>query len=393
MHVKKALLSAMLATAPVARAHMVMANPVPFGAPNNSPLDSSGSDFPCKVGSGGSGSYEIKTMNEWSVGSAQILNFTGTAVHGGGSCQLSVTTDKTPSPASVWKVIHSIEGGCPSSAGANLKEDGSEGGPSQFPFTVPKELHNGEMTMAWTWFNKVGNREMYMNCAPVTVSGGSDDTSGFDALPDMAVANIQGQGTCHTSETYDYIFANPGKYVTKGGEGPSMPLCGGAPSGSSGTPPQPPVQSPASPPVESPAPTPVLSQTPAPTPKPAAPTPPTAASTLHTTVTITSATSPPTPSSTVATNPSLIASASPSAPALPSKVPVPAPAPAPAPSTGTAIGTSCSPNGALVCNGETQFGLCNWGAVVWQPVAAGTKCRDGKIARRAYTHRAQRTAV
>jgi hypothetical protein len=46
-----------------------------------------------------------------------------------------------------------------------------------------------------------------------------------------------------------------------------------------------------------------------------------------------------------------------------------------------------------VCNGETQFGLCNWGAVVWQPVAAGTKCRDGKIARRAYTHRAQRTAV
>jgi hypothetical protein len=328
-------------------------------------------------------------MNEWSVGSAQILNFTGTAVHGGGSCQLSVTADKIPSPASVWKVIHSIEGGCPSSAGANLKEDDSEGGPSQFPFTVPKELPNGEMTVAWTWFNKVGNREMYMNCAPITVSGGSDDTSGFDALPDMAVANIQGQGTCHTSETYDYIFANPGKYVTKGGEGPYMPLCGGAPSGSSGMPLQPPVQSPASPPVESPAPTPDLSQTLAPISEPAAPTSPIAASTLHTMVTITSVTSPSTSSSTATANPSPIASANPKAPAFPSKTP----ALAPAPSTGPTNGPTCSPNGTLVCNGETQFGLCNWGTVVWQPVAAGTKCQDGKIARRAYTHRAQRTGV
>jgi hypothetical protein len=53
--------------------------------------------------------------------------------------------------------------------------------------------------------------------------------------------------------------------------------------------------------------------------------------------------------------------------------------------TGTAApypistGTSCSPNGAVVCNGPSQFGLCNFGKVTFGPVAAGTKCVDGEI--------------
>ena len=40
---------------------------------------------------------------------------------------------------------------------------------------------------------------------------------------------------------------------------------------------------------------------------------------------------------------------------------------------------SCYPNGALICNGPTQYGLCNWGSVIFQPVADGTACIDGKI--------------
>jgi hypothetical protein len=388
--IKTALLSAMLAMAPVANAHMVMAHPVPFGSPNNSPLDPSGFDFPCKVGGGGSGSYEVKTMNEWPVGSTQTLDFTGTAVHGGGSCQLSVTADKVPSPTSVWKVIHSFEGGCPAAVDGNFNEDGSNGGPGKFPFTVPTELPNGEMTVAWTWFNKIGNREMYMNCAPITVSGGSDDTTGFKALPEMAVANIQGKGDCRTPETSDYTFENPGKYVTKGGVGPYAPLCGGASSGGSQAPSKLP---PASPPVNSPAPSsalpkaPIAPVEPAEPSKPVAPTAPAPVSTLHTMVTVTSP---------LATQTSSRAPAPVSPPAAPtgSKAPAqPSGGPAPTFGTGTTDGTTCSPNGALVCNGETQFGLCNWGKVVWQPVAAGTTCQNGKIARRAYTHRGQRTAI
>ena len=53
--------------------------------------------------------------------------------------------------------------------------------------------------------------------------------------------------------------------------------------------------------------------------------------------------------------------------------------------TGTAApyplstGTSCSPNGGVVCSGPSQFGICNWGKVTFGPVAAGTKCVGGEI--------------
>lgn len=42
---------------------------------------------------------------------------------------------------------------------------------------------------------------------------------------------------------------------------------------------------------------------------------------------------------------------------------------------------ACSNNGALVCNGPSLFGTCNYGSVVYQSVADGTICEDGKIVR------------
>lgn len=45
----------------------------------------------------------------------------------------------------------------------------------------------------------------------------------------------------------------------------------------------------------------------------------------------------------------------------------------------TSTGVTCSPNGELICNGLNEFGLCNWGRVVWQPVAPGTACVNGAI--------------
>ena len=51
--------------------------------------------------------------------------------------------------------------------------------------------------------------------------------------------------------------------------------------------------------------------------------------------------------------------------------------------TGTAVAGSkpCSDNGAVVCNGPSEFGICSWGRVVFQPVAAGTKCEGGMISK------------
>jgi hypothetical protein len=328
-----------------------------------------------------------------------------------------VTTDKNPTKESKFKVIHSIEGGCP---GVN--------GPSTFEFTPPAELPNGEAVFAWTWFNHIGNREMYMNCAAITVSGGASDTKEFEALPDMALANINvGTGaSCKTAESSDYEFDNPGKSVQKVGSGPFVKLCGGAATGGGSTgggstggaapgaapaapapgggagnngmyTPQPaaggaaPTQAPASSAASAPAPSapsapPASSAAPpASTAAPASPSAPTAStSTVRTMVTVTASSGAQSAAPTSAAPAPTSAAASAPAAAQPSG--------APAASAPAAGGSTCATDGAIVCNGETQFGICNHGNVIWQGVAAGTKCEGGKIAKRDFVHRHQRRA-
>lgn len=376
----------MLAMAPLAaNAHMIMAQPVPFGAPDSKPLAPDGSDFPCKIGT----PFGVNTMNNWSVGSMQKIAFVekgevGTAVHGGGSCQVSVTLDKTPTKDSKFKVIHSFEGGCPQppANGGNYDQGGGIYPPA-LQFKVPDEVPNGEYTMAWSWENHTGNREFYMNCAPITVTGGKDDKAGFQSLPDMAIANVRAQGsTCDTKEGIDYEYENPGKYVTKAASKAFGPLCVSGSQGTGGgtgnT--QPKAPAPPAPPAASP----VASQAPA---APQAPSPSAAmspssnqqASTLHTVITVTA----------------------PSGPAPTPKDGSPAPAPPASPQASTAAAApvapaapdaACSPDGAIVCSPDgTQFALCNFGRAVFQPVAAGTKCVGGKIARRGEVLETMRT--
>ncbi|EKD14716.1 hypothetical protein MBM_06927 [Drepanopeziza brunnea f. sp. 'multigermtubi' MB_m1] len=219
-----------------ASAHVKMTSPVPFGASslNNSPLLADGSDFPCKQRPG---VYDAQgASNIWPQGSTQSLAFMGSAVHGGGSCQVSVSYDEAPTASSTWKVIHSIEGGCPQKGVAgNSGDNAAQIIPDTYPFKIPEALPTGTAVMAWTWFNKVGNREMYMNCAPVTITAasaqrrdddgmeaprndtqlGERDTAGFDALPDMFTANI-GNG-CGTVDSSDVLFPNPGDSEEKDG--------------------------------------------------------------------------------------------------------------------------------------------------------------------------------
>ncbi|KAH7152200.1 chitin-binding, domain 3 [Dactylonectria estremocensis] len=198
--------------ASVASAHMLISNPVPYGKSSlsNSPLAADGSDFPCKLRTG---VYEAEgASNSYAQGSTQTLSFLGTAVHGGGSCQISITTDKEPTSSSVWKVIKSIEGGCPAKGQeGNIGDDANAEDPYTYDYTIPKELAAGDYTIAWTWFNKVGNREMYMNCAPLTVTGDGGDEGHLDTLPDMFVANI-GNG-CSVAADHDVQFPNPGNDV------------------------------------------------------------------------------------------------------------------------------------------------------------------------------------
>jgi len=394
------ILGAMLAIAPLAaHAHIIMASPVPFGPagsfPKQDPLTAE--MFPCQ-NTPSTGAM----VNKWTAGSNTSINLLGSAVHSGGSCQVSVTKDKSPTKDSVWRVIHSWEGGCPDvpPGGGNFMPADAKAVRPPLPFTIPTELPDGEMTMAWTWSNKVGNREFYMNCAAVEISGGAKDDTEFDALPEMAV-NIDGVGKtpCKSVEDHDYSYENPGKYVTRNGTGPYMPLCGGAstpggfvtPGGAGGAPAaggsapaapaNPGIPSPAVPVIPSPVASasvaasgsmgaPAGSVSPAPSAASGAQT-----STLRTIVTVTASQGPPpagvTPVSPPASAaPSASGATPPSAPASPSQAP------------GAAV-SACSPDGAIICSPDgTQFALCNHGKAVFQAVAGGTTCTGGKIARR-----------
>lgn len=211
-----------------ASAHLVMTAPKGWEV-NSSPLDKTGSDFPCK-GVAYDSSVEANVLNK---GDSQPLKLKGSAVHGGGSCQISLTTDLEPTKDSVWKVIKSWEGGCPvGDMDGNYPENANLEVPSDLNFEIPEDVPAGKYTLAWTWFNRIGNREMYMNCAPAEAVGDGGDESSFNALPDMFVANIGGD--CGTEEGSDLKFPDPGQNVERLGSGtPKGPVgCGGSEGGS-----------------------------------------------------------------------------------------------------------------------------------------------------------------
>lgn len=381
----------------LARAHMEMVSPVPYGKStlNNSPLVADGSDFPCKQRTG---VYAAEgASNTMALGSTQTVSFIGSAVHGGGSCQFSVTYDLAPTKSSVFKVVHSIEGGCPmKGVTGNNGDSASQADPDTYSFTVPTTLPTGTATFAWTWFNKVGNREMYMNCAPVTITAAAGkrstedeelmarnitqlmerDQTAFNALPNMFTANI-GNG-CGTADSTDVLFPNPGDSVEQLGLATSSALAkptgascaaavaGAASGGSSGG---------SSAAAAAPATTKAATQ---------ASSAPVGTNTalsggVFATVPISSA-------ATQATSaPAVVASQPAASPAPPAASTPVASASTPA-STGTTgsdsamtAGTACTTEGMWNCVGGTSFQQCasgTWSVV--QPLAAGTSCTAGQ---------------
>lgn len=70
-----------------------------------------------------------------------------------------------------------------------------------------------------------------MNCAPITVSGGTDNDDALKSLPAMFVANIP-TTECTTTEGDDVVFPDPGSSVETAGSAtpgkPTGPKCGAA---------------------------------------------------------------------------------------------------------------------------------------------------------------------
>ncbi|KHN95580.1 endoglucanase [Metarhizium album ARSEF 1941] len=209
--------------AAVSVAHMEMRDPPPFRSPYNpytggdidydmpSPLNSNGGDFPCKGYARYLGTPEGRPVATWSPGGTYSMTITGHTPHNGGSCQASVSLDG----GSSWKVIRSYIGNCPVR------------GDSSYSFTLPSDLPAGDMLFAWTWFNNEGNREMYMNCAAITVQAGGGGqarpggAASYSSRPAMFVANV-GNGIC-TYEGTDVDFPQPGPDPVRTSRRPHAP--------------------------------------------------------------------------------------------------------------------------------------------------------------------------
>ncbi|KAI2956396.1 CAZyme family AA11 [Aspergillus niger] len=179
-------------------AHIQMSDPLPIRSPLNtnssikdysytSPLSATGSDFPCK----GYAGDPFDSVAEYTAGQEYAITLAGTATHGGGSCQISLSYDM----GETFRVIHSILGHCPE--------------PLHYSFRIPEDAPHGPALLAWTWFNKIGNREMYMNCAQVTIQPPISDVGALQGemqqaswleRPPIFLANINGEGQCVTIE-------------------------------------------------------------------------------------------------------------------------------------------------------------------------------------------------
>ncbi|KAF2754739.1 hypothetical protein EJ05DRAFT_131853 [Pseudovirgaria hyperparasitica] len=434
-----------LALLSTANAHMVMSNPKPpnFGVLRNAPMTSN--IWPCKIGETtkvegqapiiyafDDPSYGAVTKAQ--AGKSMEVEFTGSAVHGGGSCQFSVNYGDTPSKnVEDWKVIHTILGGCPAQHEGNLDEGGNDkrghakgltcknAGQDKstgtncvraFDIPIPKDIQNGKAFFAWTWFNHIGNREMYMNCAPIQITGGKDDSSGVSKLPTLFAANMGGApGTCNTGEG---ILSIPDKHIgqsvvnnLKSVDEASIGNCGKAGTGhgnaggygGDASAPSSPASVPSSAAYsegDKPAPTPsppAKNPPTAPTPgknPPAAPasyekSPPVAPSPAEDT---------PAPPSSSKENPPALSPAKDNTTEVPSDGYSPASSPAKDNATevpsdsyapvgsgpaSSSNGVPCKPDGAIICISDTQWGTCNHGFAVPQAVSAGTVCSGTAI--------------
>ncbi|KUI62682.1 hypothetical protein VP1G_09788 [Cytospora mali] len=208
------IVASALALSGMCSAHMILANPKPYGDPNNSPLTSS--DYPCQISGSAATFYSTSGLsNTATAGESITMSFTGSAVHGGGSCQIALTTDMQPSKTTRWSVILSIEGGCPSKDGTT---------PSTYDVKIPSDIPAGDYSYAWTWTSKLsGTQEYYMNCAPLTVkaSSGSKKRSTnirarsdvLDNYPPLAVYNLADINSCKSVLSSSPQYPFPGSTV------------------------------------------------------------------------------------------------------------------------------------------------------------------------------------
>ena len=166
--------------------------------------------FPCK---GFPKGPSVATFND----SKLTVILEGTAVHGGGHCQLGVSyDDKT------FVVLQTVIGNC-------LLDTKS------YSFDLPQNSKGGGMTIFWTWINRIGNREYYMECADITVNTNGNNTKipgkellivnlpGYPRVPEWETnspSSIDGRDLLASRKDIQYTQTNT-KNIQKNNQQPS----------------------------------------------------------------------------------------------------------------------------------------------------------------------------
>jgi hypothetical protein len=111
-----------------------------------SPLDVSPDffSFPCK---GFPKGPVVATFEKNEI----TITLEGTAIHGGGHCQFGISYDDKN-----FVVLKTVLNDC-------LLDTMS------YSYEIPKYAKGDNITVFWTWVNRIGNREYYMECADITV--------------------------------------------------------------------------------------------------------------------------------------------------------------------------------------------------------------------------------
>ncbi|KAJ1671844.1 hypothetical protein EV182_007416, partial [Spiromyces aspiralis] len=115
----------------------------------------------------------------YSAGATIPVSFTSDgAAHGGGHCQFALSYDGGNTFVVIQDELKYCFTGGPST--------GNTPGVVNYNVKIPADAPAGDKVIfAWTWNNAIGNREFYMNCVDIAITGGGTSLSG----PRMLTAN------------------------------------------------------------------------------------------------------------------------------------------------------------------------------------------------------------
>lgn len=127
-----------------------------------------GYTFPCK---GYPKGPSTKTIN----GNIVSITLEGTATHNGGHCQFGITYDNNQ-----FIVLKTVISDCLLTG-------------LTYNLELPSNIPSGEVTIFWTWINRTGNREYYMECADITINNPTGSISPIQINgKELLVANFPG---------------------------------------------------------------------------------------------------------------------------------------------------------------------------------------------------------